>query len=203
LDSVKKNIPYNISTHFYASTRDKVRNAKTPYLKLKQEETIFQTAKVEPVLFPKIQYSKLNEDGVRVYGESIIVQPEETLGHFADWLDLPTRKLRQLNDLSFKQNIRIGQTLRLDFSKVSSKKFEKKRMAFHTTLRDTFFNSYRVEGAVTHQMRQGETLWAVANKRFDIPLWLIMDYNGTKDPDQIFPGETLRIPVVAPVQNGS
>jgi len=204
LDSLNPDIQNN-SENFglYASASDKVRSAPLSHVSLKEKETIAKPENPIPVQVEKSVRPDINEDVIRVYGESIVVQPEETLGHFADWLQIPTRKLRQLNGLPFNRSIRIGQTLRLDFSRVSHKNFESRRLAYHEELRDHFFKSHRVEGSLTHQMRRGETLWAVANKRFDIPLWLIMDYNESKDLDQIYPGEMVKIPIVSPVQNGS
>src|SRR5690606_36066745 len=41
----------------------------------------------------------------------IEVQALETLGHYADWLGIPTQRLRDLNRLSFNQAVVIGQRL--------------------------------------------------------------------------------------------
>src|SRR5690606_27513551 len=53
-----------------------------------------------------------------VAANTISVQALETLGHYADWLEIRTQRLRDLNRLAFGQNVVIGQALQLDFSRV-------------------------------------------------------------------------------------
>src|SRR5688572_8131574 len=48
----------------------------------------------------------------------ISVQALETLGHYADWLEVPTQRLRDLNSLSFREAVVLGQTLTLEFARV-------------------------------------------------------------------------------------
>ena len=50
----------------------------------------------------------------------ITVQALETLGHYADWLELPTQRLRDLNSLSFREAVVLGQTLTLDFARIDA-----------------------------------------------------------------------------------
>src|SRR5690606_28417446 len=75
-----------------------------------------------------------------VSGESISVQALETLGHYADWLEIRTQRLRDLNGLRFGQNVVIGQPLKLDFSRVSVEEFERRRLAYHQSLQAAFFS---------------------------------------------------------------
>src|SRR5690606_39568168 len=66
----------------------------------------------------------------------IYVQALETLGHYADWLEIRTQRLRDLNGLAFRQNVVIGQPLRLDFSRVSAEEFERRRIAYHREIQE-------------------------------------------------------------------
>src|SRR5690606_5416695 len=46
---------------------------------------------------------------------SIQVQALETLGHYADWLEIRTQRLRDLNRLPFERAVVIGPSLQLAF----------------------------------------------------------------------------------------
>ena len=51
---------------------------------------------------------------------TVIVQPAETLGHFADWSGVNSEALRALNKLHKKAMVTVGQKVKLDYSKVSA-----------------------------------------------------------------------------------
>jgi len=132
----------------------------------------------------------------KVHGNTIIVQPEETLGHYADWLKLPTNKLRKLNNLKYGQRIRVGQKLYLSFRNVSPKTFEERRSAYHRLIQQKFFQKYRIDDCKIYTVKQGETFWTMAKKRFDVPLWLLVAWNKDENPNHVLPGQQVNIPVV-------
>ncbi len=129
------------------------------------------------------------DDGV------IIVDADETIGHFAEWLAVPTERLRRKNRVRAGRHIRIGQTLELDFSKVSEETFLQRRIEFHKGIEEDFFGSFRVAGTVTHRLRRGESLWTLAHKTYGVPVWLIHRYNPDVDLSEFKPGIELRIPI--------
>ncbi len=49
-------------------------------------------------------------------------------------------------------------------------------------------------GAITHVVKRGETL-AIIAKRYGLDIWDIADYNGIANPDRIYVGQVLRIPI--------
>jgi len=126
------------------------------------------------------------------------VEPGETLGHYADWLEIPTAHLRRLNGMRGRSDIAMGQQVRLDFSRVSAEAFEVRRRAYHESLRQTFFADYRVAGTRVHVLRRGETLWSLSRSHRQVPLWLLRHYNPHVDLSALHPGERLRIPQVEP-----
>ena len=79
-----------------------------------------------------------------VAGDSIEVQAAETLGHYADWLQVRAWRLRHLNGMRYDQPVVIGQRLSLDFSKVTASDFEHRRVAYHQGLQESFFKRYRI-----------------------------------------------------------
>jgi len=134
----------------------------------------------------------------RVDGDHVIVDALETLGHFADWLELPTQRLRDLNDISGSRDLAMGRRLRLDFSRVTPDRFLSRRMEFHKGIEEDFFGSYRVEGTVEHTLRRGESLWELSHRVYSVPSWLIRRYNPDLDLRRLAPGTRLVIPVVRP-----
>ena len=54
----------------------------------------------------------------------VSIEPDETLGHFADWLDVPTQTVRRVNRFSYGQAIQLGQPLWLSFQNVTPEEFQ-------------------------------------------------------------------------------
>lgn len=133
---------------------------------------------------------------------TIEVQAAETLGHFAEWLEIKTQRLRQVNGLRFGKPISIGKRIRLDNAKVDAAEFVKRRMAFHQELQAEFFETHRIAGTRDHKVRRGDSLWGLANRSYEVPLWLLRQYNPDQDlAKPLPPGGTVVIPVVIPVKN--
>ena len=126
----------------------------------------------------------------------ITVDDNETLAHFAEWLELPVASLRQQNGASRGQQLRFGQRFRLEFSRVEPTTFLERRMEFHKGIEEDFFGSYRVAGTVDHHMARGESLWELARKTYSVPIWLIHRYNPGVDFKRLVPGALLKIPIV-------
>jgi peptidoglycan lytic transglycosylase D len=135
--------------------------------------------------------------------ESIEVQAAETLGHYADWLELRAWRLRRLNGMRYRQPVVIGQRLTLDFSRVSASDFEQRRLAYHRSLQESFFKRNRIAGTDTHVIRQGESLWVLARRKYDIPIWLLRQYNPDMDFDAVDIGATVTIPRIEPLDEES
>ncbi len=132
----------------------------------------------------------------RVDGDRIIVDADETLGHFADWLGISTQRLRDMNGLRYGRSLQIGQRLRLAFSRVDPATFLERRMEYHKGIEEDFLSAYRVAGTVEHELRRGDSIWQLSHVTYRVPSWLIRRYNPRTDLTKLIPGETLRIPVV-------
>jgi membrane-bound lytic murein transglycosylase D len=124
----------------------------------------------------------------------ITVQALETLGHYADWLEVPTQRLRDINSLSFREAVVLGQNLALDFSRVDVPSFEQRRRAFHQQIQSDFFAAYQIEEIESHVVKPGESLWILAARRYNVPVWLLRQYNPDLDFDRIQPGVIVKFP---------
>lgn len=126
-------------------------------------------------------------------GDVVQVEAAETLGHYADWLEVRTQRLRDLNGLSFGRPVSIGKRLRLDFSRVSRDTFTRRRVAFHHELQQAFFSDYHVVGVSEYRVRRGDSVWQLM-RRNDVPMWLLRQYNPGLDPDTLEVGAELMFP---------
>ena len=157
-----------------------------------------QAAELSPALGPvavsqgladSIDY-QVREDG------SIRVEATETLGQYADWLRIPTQKLRTLNKLKFKQAVLLGQKLQLDYSQVSREQFEQIRRDYHAKLQGEFFLQHRIAGTEVYIVRRGDSLWTMTQKFSTLPVWLLRQYNPDTDLSDLRPGTQVVMPRV-------
>jgi membrane-bound lytic murein transglycosylase D len=128
--------------------------------------------------------------------ERITVQAAETIGHYADWLEIRASQLRRANRMRYEQPLVIGRLIRLDFSQVTPEEFERRRLEFHRTLQDEFFSAFEVTGTETHVLRKGETLWYLAERKYRVPLWLLRQYNPDLDFSTLPPGSSMVVPQI-------
>jgi membrane-bound lytic murein transglycosylase D len=131
----------------------------------------------------------------RVEGTRITVDAGETLGHYAEWLEVTASRLRALNRLPPRRSLRIGQRLALDFSRVTPDEFLQRRIEYHKGIEEDFFGSFRVTGTLEHRMRSGESLWILSHRVYSVPTWLIQRYNPDVDLARLIPGTRLVIPI--------
>ncbi|MDZ7642237.1 MAG: LysM peptidoglycan-binding domain-containing protein [Desulfurivibrio sp.] len=137
------------------------------------------------------------EDG-RLYGE-IRVEVEETLGHYADWLGIATQRLRRLNGFAFGRPIRLDQRLRLPLDSTGQDVFEEQRYEFHKALIEDFYAAYQVEGVDNYRIRTGDSIWSLSRERFELPLWLLRQYNPGLALDDLKPGQEIKVPQVVAI----
>lgn len=128
----------------------------------------------------------------------ITLQWGETLGHHADWLNIPTQRLRDLNGLPFGRAVVAGQRLRLDFSRVQPTDYEQRRMDFHQARQQAYFEAYRIVGSREYTVSPGDSLWHLRRQAGGVPEWLIQQYNPDLEVDRLRPGQQIRLPEVEP-----
>lgn len=132
--------------------------------------------------------------------QTIEVQASETLGHYAEWLDLRASQLRKINGMRFGKPVVIGRRIELDFSRVPRDEFEHRRITYQQNLQEEFFTHYRIDSTKTHVIKRGESLWVLALRKFKVPIWLIRQHNPDVDFDRIRPGTEIVVPELLEVQ---
>ena len=128
--------------------------------------------------------------------QRITVQAEETIGHYAEWLGVSAGQLRRINGMRPGTPLVIGRQRKLDFSRVTPEVFEQRRLEYHQALQEEFFDAFEVTGTAQHVLRKGETLWYLARRQYEVPMWLLVQYNPDLDFGSLSPGTPLVIPVL-------
>jgi len=157
-----------------------------------------QAAELSPALGPTVTPQGLADSidyQVRDDG-SIRVEATETLGQYADWLRVPTQKLRTLNKLKARQPVLLGQKLQLDYGKVSRESFEQLRRDYHAKLQGEFFAQHRIAGTEVYIVRRGDSLWTITQKFNNLPIWLLRQYNPDADLSDLRAGTQVVMPKV-------
>jgi len=134
---------------------------------------------------------------------TIEVQAAETLGHYADWLEIRTQQLRDLNGYSFRQPLVIGHRLRLSFSEVNRETFMARRIAHHREIQEAFFVRYRITETTAHNLRRGESVWDLTRQRYKVPVWLLRQYNPDLDIGRVKPGMQVVFPQIERIEMDS
>lgn len=126
----------------------------------------------------------------------IHVYPQETLGHYSEWLNISTYQLRRLNNISRNQKIYTGQQFRLDFSHVTPAEFLEKRMGYHLNLISKQLKGHNKIRLIDHTINSGENLWSLAHKRYNFPVNLLLYFNDFDKLGRLYPGDVIKLPVI-------
>ena len=169
-----------------------------------EKTSVDQPAQPNPAmrspLGPDVMQGKLTITHIRSYNGRRIgriqVEVEETLGHYAEWLEIPAMEIRRLNGFRYGKPIRINDSIKIPLRRVTKKEFEEKRFEFHKELAEDFFASYRVEKVQTYTIKRGDNIWTLSREEFEVPLWLIKKYNAHLDFNALHPSQQLLIPII-------
>jgi membrane-bound lytic murein transglycosylase D len=135
-----------------------------------------------------------NQNGKQV--GTIRVEVEETLGHYAEWLNVPAREIRRLNGFRYGRALHLNQKIKIPLHRVTREEFVEKRFEHHQELAEDFFASYRVERVMTYSIKKGDNIWTLSYQEFEVPLWLIKRYNAGVDFSALIPSQKLLIPII-------
>ncbi|UCH96359.1 MAG: transglycosylase SLT domain-containing protein [Candidatus Aminicenantes bacterium] len=126
---------------------------------------------------------------------------DESLGHYAEWLNTPVSKIRRVN--RWRRSIRLNQQIKIPLKhQLSSlEQFKDRRLEYHMAQEEDFYSQYQVVEVKARTIRYGDTLWSICNRDEEIPIWLLMKYNPDIDLGKLKTNTRLSIPVIAPKNN--
>ncbi len=195
------------------SGREEISDRTKEKIMLAVNQTLVQDAEYSPVVEAKPEpetekqidleakvIPRTEKTVPSIQGQSdvdrIVVSPDETLGHYADWLKIPTQRLRDLNGFGYQQDIQLGQIIQIIYENVSMEHFQQRRMEYHHVIEEDFFNNYKVEGVVKHKIRSGENIWYLCQEVYEVPYWLIVKYNPDMDFKILKKDDEIIVPVI-------
>ncbi len=159
-----------------------------------------QPVSIEPTLHPEVVQGNLAVREIQTEGDRLIgiirVEVEETLGHYAEWLEVSAAEIRRLNGLKYGEPIRINEAIKIPMRQVTKAAFEEKRFEYHKELAEDFFAAYRVEKVQIYTIKRGDNIWTLSREHFEVPLWLIKKFNAHLDFGTLQPSQELIIPVI-------
>lgn len=126
----------------------------------------------------------------------IKVEINETITQIAEWLDTSADEIRDWNGLEKRAQVSLGQRLLLDFRRRNLDQFVLARTDYHRQIREDFFSRYKVDSFVDYSLQQGENLWSICFQKFDVPPWLLEEFNPGISLSSLKPGTQLKIPVI-------
>jgi membrane-bound lytic murein transglycosylase D len=126
----------------------------------------------------------------------IRVEPEETLGHYAEWLRVPTWQIRRLNGFPYGKFLGLNQSVKIPLFRVTKEEFEQARLEYHQEIQQDFSRVYSIESVKMYQVKNGDNIWTLCNDVFSIPLWLMKQYNPDVDLYSLRRSQMLAIPVL-------
>ncbi|GMR06677.1 MAG: hypothetical protein BMS9Abin25_1294 [Gammaproteobacteria bacterium] len=135
------------------------------------------------------------KDGKTRY--SIVVEPDEALGLFANWLGMRSAsRIRKKNKIKSSRRVRIGKVIYLPVKSTAQReKFDQQRLDYHRELQDEFRSRFKISGVETYKIRFGDSAWSISIKQ-RVPLWLLKRYNPKLFTTQFQPGDVINLPVI-------
>jgi membrane-bound lytic murein transglycosylase D len=150
---------------------------------------------------PPVTASLADPSDYSIGGDNTIeVQAAETLGHYADWLEIKTQSLRNINSMSYSRPVVVGRRIKLILQNVNAQEFTSRRIEYHRDMQETFFINYRVVGTTEHKLKRGESVWVLTHRNYNVPVWLVRQYNPDLDFGKIKPGMSILFPLVKRVE---
>jgi LysM repeat protein len=129
-------------------------------------------------------------------GNVVIVMPRETLGHFAEWLKVDIAELRRINNLNFKEPLKLGARLKLPPSYVSTEAFLQKRLNYHLDILNKYIPPGHKMEFREYVVQSGDNLWQIARKNYRFPVNLLLYFNEIDKLERIIPGDRIVIPEI-------
>ena len=175
-------------------------DSSKPEKGMKSDQREAEPVSIEPSLNPEVVQANLAVKHIQTQHGRIIgiiqVEVEETLGHYAEWLEVSAAEIRRLNGMKFRDPIRINEAIKIPIDRVTKEEFEEKRFEYHKELAEDFFASYRIEKVQIYTIKRGDNVWTLSKENFEVPLWLIRKFNTHLNFSTLQPSQELRIPVI-------
>lgn len=126
------------------------------------------------------------------------VRKGECIALYAQWSGVSTDRIVRTNDLLDPSRLRVGQELRIPLPEPDVGEFYERRRAHHNggapAAAAAQPSAVPAGGSFVYTVRQGDSAWKIAVKRFGLSLQDLQVLNPTVNLDRLRVGDTLLIP---------
>lgn len=160
-----------------------------------QQDAVSLQARNEQIVSADVEFERLIEINGRPVG-IIRVEVEETLGHYAEWANVRTQQIRNLNKLRFGTVLDLHQRIKIPLHRIGADDFKQSRYEYHKRLQEDFFAVYRIGELQPYLVLRGDNYWTLCQEKFDIPMWLLKHCNPEADLGDLHIRQQLIIPII-------
>lgn len=142
---------------------------------------------LEPLPEPDVTMEKL---AMQVKQERfIIAKPGETIRLYSDWSGIPIEELKLVNDEKLPT---FGNKYILSLTAAEFSDFERKRQEYWSGRKKEMYDQHDIKPQ-EYTVKKNDTLDGISRK-FDVPLWFLVQHNEALDPYRLSPGTRLIVP---------
>jgi membrane-bound lytic murein transglycosylase D len=126
------------------------------------------------------------------------VAVDETIGHFAEWMQVGVDEIRRINNLGANAALPLGRVISIPINASSNiNRFEVNRLQYHMAIEEDFFARYTVVDFEPRTVKSGDNLWRICNEA-RVPMWLLKKFNRGVNFYNLRLGDNLWIPKISP-----
>lgn len=155
---------------------------------------------------PAVDYPSM-EEIIDMEGHGCLDEPEplvdirvragETLDQFARWADSSVEELADINGIEVRGILVPGQALMLPIEGSDLDALEEERVAdAEAKLARFIAKRGGLAGIAAHEVRSGDSAWAISKREAMVPLWVLSAFNTKVDMEALRPGDTIYLPVM-------
>ncbi|NOX32788.1 MAG: transglycosylase SLT domain-containing protein [Deltaproteobacteria bacterium] len=183
--------------HKRTIAKAKAYRGKTPeFPREPKAKSIKDELSINPdIVTGNLKILKTYKKGKFIIG-TIKVETEETLGHYAEWLKVPTGMIRALNKFKYGTPIAIDQIIKIPLGKKTIREFEEQRYEFHKEIEEDFFESFLIQGQEIYKVKSGDNIWSLCLNKLEIPFWLLKKYNPEMNFNSLLPMQKIKYPII-------
>ena len=74
--------------------------------------------------------------------------------------------------------------------------FTSRRVQYHKDLQEAFFVQYRITDTHEHRLKSGESVWLINRRQYQVPEWLLRQYNPDLDFNRVRQGTRILFPQI-------
>ena len=151
-----------------------------------------------PMILPEINLNSYNLELEKVSKNvyHLIIDTEETVGHYADWGLVRIKTIRKINKMNYRFHFIPGKKMILPIMDDNVNRFKELRNEYHLSMQEDFFSNFKVIGSKIYKVKRGDTLMTILVKE-NLPFWLVRQHqkDGTL-PNTLSIGQKINLPIL-------